>query len=212
MNERDIFDRRTIFKTRNMLCRIAVRADHEKCEQITKTRRRNCGVCTSFGDQQKRVRPINPASVRFTENRTLKTADSQRHRGLRFPNGTCRRKTTGLLEQMPWASARMVLIATSPLRSTSIVIPRRSSALAKSKPYKLCIPNARRPGGRIICCVSCSSTQPFPCRLRDFPRRRSLTNGTRSGPGRRSDRRRHPGRYDHDFAGLGIQSNGFDGC
>ena len=101
MNERDIFDRRTIFKTRNMLCRIAVRADHEKCEQITKTRRRNCGVCTSFGDQQKRVRPINPASVRFTENRTLKTADSQRHRGLRFPNGTCRRKTTGLLEQMP---------------------------------------------------------------------------------------------------------------
>ena len=31
----------------------------------------------------------------------------------------------------------MPLIATSPLRSTSIVIPPRSSALAKSKPYKL---------------------------------------------------------------------------
>ena len=101
MNERDIFDRRTIFKTRNQPCRIAVRADHEKCEQITKTRRRNCGVCTSFGDQQKRVRPINPASVRFTENRTLKTANSQRRCRLRFPYGTGRRNSTGLLEQMP---------------------------------------------------------------------------------------------------------------
>jgi hypothetical protein len=89
------------FKTRITPCRIAVRADHEKCEQITKNGREICGVCTSFGDQQKRVQAINPASVRFTENRTLKTADSQRRCGLHFPYGMCRCSTTGLLEQMP---------------------------------------------------------------------------------------------------------------
>ena len=101
MNERDIFDRRTIFKTRNMLCRIAVRADHEKCEQITKNGREICGVCTSFGDQQKRAQAINPAFVRFTDHCRLKTANSQRRCRLLFPYGMCRCSTTGLLEQMP---------------------------------------------------------------------------------------------------------------
>jgi len=61
---------------------------------------------------------------------------------LLFPYATGRRSTNGLLEQMPRsedrrASARMARIATSPLRSTSIVTPRSPSALARSKPYLL---------------------------------------------------------------------------
>ena len=91
----------TIFKTRIKLCRIAVRANHEKCEQITTSRRQNYAITTTFGDQQMRVRSFNPAFARFTEHCQLKTDDLQRTCRLRFPYGTDRCNTTGLLEQMP---------------------------------------------------------------------------------------------------------------
>jgi len=58
---------------------------------------------------------------------------------LLFPYATWRRSTNGLLEQAPRskdrrASTRMAHIATSPLRSTSVVTPRSPSVFAKSKP------------------------------------------------------------------------------
>jgi hypothetical protein len=82
-----------------------------------------------------------PAILLTTEQ--LKTDDSQRRCNLRFPYRTGRSHSNRLLEQMPRsgdrrASARMALIATSPLRSTQIVTPRHSSAPAKS--MAMCYP------------------------------------------------------------------------
>ena len=101
LNEHDIAEQMTIFETRIKPCRIAVRADHEKCEQFDKHRRRNCGSSTAFGDGQSGIQSVVAITWRLTEHCQLKTDDSQRRCGMRFPSGTCRCKSTGLLEQMP---------------------------------------------------------------------------------------------------------------
>ena len=89
------------FKTRIEPCRIAARDDLEKCEQFTKNRPRGSDICTPSGDQQSRIPSREALPLRFTDDCQLKTDDSQRSCGLRFPYATCRCNTTGLLEQMP---------------------------------------------------------------------------------------------------------------
>ena len=129
-----------IFKTRITPCRIAVRAEIKKSIHCNKNRCRIAVCWTSRGIDQRRNMPLSRPILRFNDDCRLKTADSQHHCGLRFPNGTGRCNSTRLLEQMPRsgdrrASARRALIATSLLRTSLIVTPRQSSAPAKSKPY-----------------------------------------------------------------------------
>ena len=90
-----------IFKTRCQPCRIAVRADIKASKDPKKKRSHFGGIRTSSEDQQTRIQSYGQATLRFTENRTLKTANSQHRCTLRFPYGTGRCNTTGLLEQMP---------------------------------------------------------------------------------------------------------------
>jgi len=100
-NERDIFDRRTIFKTRRKPCRIAVRADIKKSVDSKKNRPRFGDIWTPTEDQQTRILSVGPGQPRFTHLCQLKTDDSQRSCQLRFPYGTGRSSSNGLLEQMP---------------------------------------------------------------------------------------------------------------
>ena len=87
-------------------------------------------VWTSSADQPTRIPSFDPVTLRFTENRTLKTEHPEQRCQLRFPYGTGRSPSNGLLEQMPCASARRALIATTPLRSTLTVTPHpRSQSL-----------------------------------------------------------------------------------
>ena len=58
----------TIFKTRITPCRIAVRADHEKCDQLTENRRRFCGLITPFVNGTSEVSTISRVFVRFTDD------------------------------------------------------------------------------------------------------------------------------------------------
>jgi hypothetical protein len=130
----------TIFKTRITPCRIAVRSEIKKLRNSTKNRTHFNAIWTLLGADWWRIESSGRPELRFSENRTLKTENLQRRCNLRFPYGTCRSHSNGLLEQMPRsedrrASARMALIATSLLRSSLIVTPRHSSAPAKSKPY-----------------------------------------------------------------------------
>ena len=122
MNSRDVLDRNVIFKTRFGSCRIAVRAEIENVRHSTKKRTDFGANWMSFGTGRYRIEWFCHVELRFTDDCPQKTDDSQRSCGLRFPYGTGRRSTTGLLEQMPRsrdrrASARRVLIATSPLRA-----------------------------------------------------------------------------------------------
>jgi len=98
---RDIPDRNVNFKTRITSCRIAVRADIKTSMNPKKKRSHFGGIGTSSEDQQTRIQSYGQAALRFTENRKLKTANSQHRCALRFPYGTGRCNTTGLLEQMP---------------------------------------------------------------------------------------------------------------
>ena len=91
----------TNLKTRIPSCRIAVRADHEKCDQLTENCRRFCGFRTSVVDAESGVPMIRRDLVRLTALWRLKTDNSQRSCRLLFPYATGRRSTTGLLEQMP---------------------------------------------------------------------------------------------------------------
>ena len=91
----------TIFKTRIEPCRIAVRADHENYDKLTENRRPLCCLRTPFVDTQSEVPMINRALLRFPEHWRLKTQHSQRRCGLLCPDGTGRRHSNGLLEQMP---------------------------------------------------------------------------------------------------------------
>ena len=101
MNVRDISDRNVIFKTRCQPCRIAVRADHGK-SMFSKAKRTHFrDILTSTADQQTQILSFDQQHLRFTDGCRLKTANSQRRCGLRFPYRTGRRNTTGLLEQMP---------------------------------------------------------------------------------------------------------------
>ena len=59
------------FKTRIKPCRIAVRADLEKCQQFTKNRPRGSDICTLSGDQQSRISSRGRLPLRLTEHRTL---------------------------------------------------------------------------------------------------------------------------------------------
>jgi hypothetical protein len=127
-----------IFKTRNTPCRIAVRAEMEKLRNSMKNRTHLGAIWTSIGADRYRIQWFDHLKLRFSENRKPKTENSQRRCNLRFPYGTCRSHSNGLLEQMPQsgdrrASTRRALIATSPLRSNLIVTPRSHSATAKSK-------------------------------------------------------------------------------
>ena len=90
-----------IFKTRFQSCPIAVRA-------AVKTLLHSKGKRPRFGDnntssrhQQFRILSPDRMSLRFTHHCPLKTDDPPCRCGLRFPYGTCRRNSTGLLEQMP---------------------------------------------------------------------------------------------------------------
>ena len=129
-----------IFKTRNAPCRIAVRVEIKMSINCNKNRCRIAVRWTSRGVDQRRNMPFSRPILRFTDDCRLKTDDSPRRCDLRFPYGKCRSHSNGLLEQMPRsgdrrASARMALLATSPLRSSRILTPRHSSAPAQSKPY-----------------------------------------------------------------------------
>ncbi len=101
----------TIFKTRIQWCWIAVRADNEKCGQLTENRRRLCGLRTSFVDGHRGVPMISRDFVRFTAHWQLKTDDSQRRCGLLFPYGTGRSNSNGLLEQMLFETLRFEWLA-----------------------------------------------------------------------------------------------------
>jgi hypothetical protein len=95
-------------------------------------------IWTSLNSARCQILRLGPELLRFSENRKLKTENSQHSCNLHFPYRTRRCNSNGLLEQMPLsgdrrASARTALIATSPLRSSLTVIPRHSSAPAKSK-------------------------------------------------------------------------------
>ena len=128
-----------IFKTRSTPCRIPVPAEIKKSINCNKNRCRIAVRWASRGVFQRRNMPFSRPILRFNDDCRLKTADSQPRRGLRFPYRTGSCNSNGLLEHMPRsgdrrASARTALIATSPLRSSLILTPRHSSALAKSKP------------------------------------------------------------------------------
>ena len=90
-----------IFKTRITPYRIAVRAEMEKLRNPMKNRTHFSEIWTSFGADRYRIQWFDHLELRFSENRTLKTENSQRHRDLRFPSGTGRSHSNGLLEQMP---------------------------------------------------------------------------------------------------------------
>ncbi len=130
----------TIFKTRMRPCGIAVRAAIEKLLNSNEKRLDFGANCTSLMAAPRRIRSFDPVIVRCADDCQLKPADLQRSCTLRFPYGTGRSHSNGLLEQMPRsrdrrASARRALTATSPLRPTIIPPPSLSYALAKSKPY-----------------------------------------------------------------------------
>ena len=67
------------FKTRFDPCRIAVRADLEKCEQFASNRPRGSEICTSSGDQQSRIPSRGRLPLRLTEHRKLVTAAMRHH-------------------------------------------------------------------------------------------------------------------------------------
>ena len=90
-----------IFQTRIQPCRIAVRAEIEKCEQFGKKRPHLGAGYRSLSADLCRIPALGQRHLRFSEHCQLKTADSQRRCGLRFPYGTGRCNFTGLLEQMP---------------------------------------------------------------------------------------------------------------
>ena len=58
-------------------------------------------IPTSSEDSQTQTLSFGHGTLRFTDDCRLKTDDSQRSCGLRFPYGTGRCNSTGLLEQMP---------------------------------------------------------------------------------------------------------------
>lgn len=91
----------TNLKTRTQSCRIAVRADHEKCDQSNEDRRPFLGFRMSFVHAQSEVPMISREFVRLTDHWRLKTDNSQRSGRLLFPCAIRRHSTTGLLEQMP---------------------------------------------------------------------------------------------------------------
>jgi len=91
----------TIFKTRNTPCRIAVRAELKKWRHSAKNRAHFCMTWTSFSADRRRIPSLDPETLRFTDDCQLKSADSQPRCDLRFPYGTGRRHSNGLLEQMP---------------------------------------------------------------------------------------------------------------
>ena len=90
-----------IFKTRHAPCRIAVRAEIKKSINGNKNRCRIAVRRTSRGVFQRRNMPFSRPILRFTDDCRLKTDDSQRRCDLRFPYGTGRSHSNGLLEQMP---------------------------------------------------------------------------------------------------------------
>ncbi|MDA1229679.1 MAG: tyrosine-type recombinase/integrase [Planctomycetota bacterium] len=91
----------TIFKTRIKPCRIAVRADIEKCAQLRKKRLRFGAISTSLRADLRQTLSPGAVTRHFTDHDRLKTDDSQRRCELCFPYGTRRRSNTRLLEQMP---------------------------------------------------------------------------------------------------------------
>jgi hypothetical protein len=91
----------TNFKTRKPPCGIAVRAGLKKSMDSTGKRSGFGVIWTSSGDQQTRIPSFDPVTLRFTENRTLKTEHPEQRCQLRFPYGTGRCYSNGLLEQMP---------------------------------------------------------------------------------------------------------------
>ena len=97
----DLAPSTTVFKTRNMPCRIAVRAEIKKLLHSMKTQTHLGAIWTSFGADSYRIQSFDHPDLRCTENRSLKTDDSQRRCDLRFPYGTSRSSSNGLLEQMP---------------------------------------------------------------------------------------------------------------
>ncbi len=90
-----------IFKTRSVSCGIAVRAEIENLMDSKKKRPLICYFDTSFGDRQRTIPSFSPARMRFPDDCLLKTANSQIRCTLRFPYGTSRSHSNGLLEQMP---------------------------------------------------------------------------------------------------------------
>ncbi len=90
-----------IFKTRMRPCGIAVRAAIEKLLNSNEKRLSFGANCTSLIAAQRRIRSFDLVTPRFPDDCQLKTAASQRSCNLRFPYGTNRRHSNGLLEQMP---------------------------------------------------------------------------------------------------------------
>ena len=101
INALDIPDQNEIFETRSQPCGIAVRAGLKKSMDSTGKRSGFGVVWTSSGDQQTRIPSFDPVTLRFTENLTLKTEQPELRCRLRFPYGTGRSNSNGLLEQMP---------------------------------------------------------------------------------------------------------------
>lgn len=91
----------TILKTRFEPCRIAVRADPEKCDALTENRQWFRRLSMSFVVGQSEVTTMNCDLVRFLAHCRRKTEHSQRRCELLFPYGTGRSQSNGLLEQMP---------------------------------------------------------------------------------------------------------------
>jgi hypothetical protein len=89
------------FKTRNDPCRIAVRADPEKSVHPKENRPRFGPICASLGANLCRILSRGAVTLRFAENRKLKTENPQRSCTLRFPYAARRCNSTGLPEQMP---------------------------------------------------------------------------------------------------------------
>ena len=90
-----------IFKTRITPCRIAVRAEIKKSINCNNNRCRIAVRSTSRGVDQRRNMPFSRPILRLTHHCQLNTASLRGRCNLRFPYGTGRCNTTGLLEQMP---------------------------------------------------------------------------------------------------------------
>jgi hypothetical protein len=82
-------------------CEIVVALTSYTLLDLAKNRLGFVANCTSLIAAPRRIRSFDPLTLRFSDDCQLKTTDSQRNCTLRFPYGTGRSHSNGLLEQMP---------------------------------------------------------------------------------------------------------------